>query len=394
MKRVADSDLVVSEVCLGTMTFGEQIDEVTSHALLDKATKELGINFIDTAESYPVPSCPGTSGASEKIIGSWLKTQKREDVIISTKVCGYSDHITWCRRNGKGTRLKRNQIIEAVDCQLRRLGTDYIDLLSFHWPDRYLPLFGAPEYCYNLERYDTTPIKEQLEAIQELLKAGKIRNFGLSNETPFGATNLVTTATLLDLPKPISVQQVYNLLCRNDFENGMLEACSPVNNNMGLLAHSPLAGGALSGQYLYPESLSSEARMKKYVGFMHRYICDPSSSAIKEYMRVANTLELPLSTLAYAFVYSRPYTTSTIIGATNVLQLEKNVHALNLPISEEILNMINKVYRRHIDPTKGIFEIIDPTTEYIDSTKLPWGAKDQDVDPELDVLINQRLSKF
>jgi aryl-alcohol dehydrogenase-like predicted oxidoreductase len=394
MKRIADSDLIVSEVCLGTMTFGEQIDEATSHVLLDKATKELGINFIDTAESYPVPSCPSTAGMTEKIIGTWLKKQKREDVIISTKVCGHSDQITWCRNSGEGTRLSKNQIVEAVDGQLRRLGTDYIDLLSFHWPDRYVPLFGAPEYSCDLERDDATSVREQLEVIQDLMKSGKIRNFGLSNETPYGATKFATTATLLDLPRPVAVQQVYNLLCRNDFENGMLEACSCANSDMSLLAYSPLAGGALSGKYLHPAGVSPEARMRKFVGFMHRYVSTPSMDAIIEYMKIADTLALPLSTIASAFVYSRPYTTSTIVGATNVPQLEENVRALNLPISDEVLHMINKVYKKHTDPTKGVFEVVDPNVEYVDPTKLPWGAKDQDVDPELDVLINQRLSKF
>ena len=394
MKRIADSDLVVSEVCLGTMTFGEQIDEDTSHLLLNKATKELGINFIDTAESYPVPSCPATAGKTEKIIGSWLKTERRENVIISTKVCGYSDQITWCRRNGEGTRLNRDQIIEAVDGQLRRLGTDYIDLFTFHWPDRYVPLYGTPDYSCNHERSDSISVIEQLETIKDLIKSGKIRSFGLSNETPYGATNFARTAALLDLPRPISVQQVYSLLCRNDFESGMLEACSTANNNMGLLAYSPLAGGALSGKYLNPQSVSPEARMRKFVGFMHRYLSDASTHAIKEYKNIADSLALPLSTLALAFVFSRPYTTSTIIGATNVNQLEENVMALNLPISEEVLEMINKVYKLHVDPTKGVFEIRDPNIEYVDPTKLPWGAKDQDVDPELEILINQRLSKF
>ena len=226
------------------------------------------------------------------------------------------------------------------------------------------------------------------------MKSGKVRNFGLSNETPYGVTNFATTAALLNLPRPVGVQQTYNLLCRNDFENGMLEACSKTNNNVGLLAYSPLAGGTLSGKYLKPESVSPEARMRKYVGFMHRYLSDRSIRATKEYKKIADNLALPLSTLAHAFVFSRPHTTSTIIGATNVLQLEENVRALNLPISEEVLDMINRVYIRYMDPATGVFEVSDPSIEYVDPTKLPWGAKDQDVDPELEILINQRLSKF
>lgn len=234
MKKIPSSDLVVSEICLGTMTFGEQLTKEQGFAQLDMATKELGINFIDTAESYPVPSAPTSTGASERIIGEWLKRKgnKRQNVIISTKICGFSDQITWCRRDGEGTRINRKQVIEAVDAQLERLGTDYIDLLQFHWPDRYVPLFGAPEYLYDLERNDGTPIREQLEIINDLVKAGKVRSFGLSNETPYGATAFCKTAELLKLPRPCCVQNAYNLLVRNDYESGMLESCSPTNNNM------------------------------------------------------------------------------------------------------------------------------------------------------------------
>ena len=162
------------------------------------------------------------------------------------------------------------------------------------------------------------------------------------------------------LPAPCAVQQVYNLLCRNDFEMGMLEACSAVNNNVGLIAYSPLAGGALTNKYVNPQKVSPEARLRKYVGFMHRYISEPSMSAIKAYNEIAKTLDLPLSTLSSAFCYSRPFVTSTIIGATDLAQLEANVMALNLPISKEVLSMINSVYRQHLDPTKGVFEVIDP----------------------------------
>jgi len=159
----------------------------------------------------------------------------REDVVISTKVCGYSKEITWCRSGEEATRVNRKQVIEAVDNQLRRLGTDYIDLLQIHWPDRYVPLFGSPDYLYELERSDSTPVKEQLEIMQELIQSGKVRHFGLSNETPYGLGEFVTTAKLLDLPKPCVTQNAYNLLCRNDFDTGMVEACSPANGDVGLL---------------------------------------------------------------------------------------------------------------------------------------------------------------
>lgn len=315
-------------------------------------------------------------------------------MIISTKVCGYSDQITWCRSNGEGTRVNRQQVMEAVDAQLKRLGTDYIDVLQIHWPDRYVPLYGAPEYMYELERADTTPIREQLEIMQELIKSGKIRHFGLSNETPYGLTSFVKTAELLGLPKPCVTQNAYNLLVRNEFETGMLEACSPVHGNVGLLAYSPLAGGALTGKYLNPKMVEPTARMRQFVGFMHRYISPPATEAVRKYQEVADIVSLPLAPLALAWVTSRPFVTSTIIGATNADQLRDNVFSLNIPINEEISELFNEVYRKHLDPTRGNFEVIDPNLEYIDPSKLPWGAKDQDVDPELDILINQRISKF
>lgn len=212
-------------------------------------------------------------------VGEWLKGHGkaasktfRESIVLSTKICGFSDEITWCRRGGEGTKLVREQIIEAVDAQLARLGTDYIDLLQFHWPDRYLPLFGADEYHHDLQRPDATPILEQLQVVAELIRTGKVRSFGLSNETPFGVTSFVRTAELLggDLPRVCSVQNAYNLLEQNDFQCGMLEVCAPVNADLAVLAYSPLAGGALTGKYINLKAASQEARMKKYIGYMYR----------------------------------------------------------------------------------------------------------------------------
>lgn len=383
--------------------YGDQISEKDAIAQLDAATKIHGINFIDTAESYPVPSAPSTTGQSERIIGKWLKSMgksKRDDVVISTKICGFSDEITWCRDTSKlgmddfqGTELSKKQIIEAVDAQLKRLGTDQIDLLQFHWPQRYVPLFGAPDYDLKKEREEReeTSILAQLETINELVKSGKIKHFGLSNETPFGVAAFHSVAKAHGLPKAVTVQNAYNLLERNDFEQGMLETCSPRNCDLGLLAHSPLAGGTLTGKYLDMNSASMESRMRQYVGYMHRYVSPQSISAVQEYKNIADSFYLPLAPLALAYVYSRPFVLSTIIGATSPDQLADNVMALNMaPLSEDLVKEIDAVYRRNIDPTKGKFKVVDPNIEYIDPAKLPWGAKDQDVDPELDILISQR----
>jgi len=237
--------------------------------------------------------------------------------------------------------------------------------------------------------------KDQCEAMHDLVQAGKVRTWGVSNETPFGVTSFVRTAEFLELTRPSVVQNCYNMLVRNDFETGMHEACCPSNCNVGLLAYSPLAGGALTGKYMNAADPGlEEARLHKYVGFMHRYLSDPARVAVQRYAEVAREFDLPLSVVALAWVYSRPFVTSTVVGASTTSQLRDNILALNLPVNDEMTALINAAYHKGVDPTKGIFEVRDPYREYVDPSKLPWGAKDQDVDPELDVLINQRLSKL
>jgi aryl-alcohol dehydrogenase-like predicted oxidoreductase len=397
-RKLPRTNIEISELCLGTMMFGEQIGEEESFSQLDVAVKEFGLNFIDTAESWPAPSSPSTSGSSEEIIGRYMKKNgiNRSNLVISSKFCGFSDEITWIRKDGSGTRVDRKNIVEAVDAQLKRMNTDYIDILQIHWPDRYTPLWGAEKYDHDLDqsRKDTASFQEQLEIMDELKKLGKIREWGLSNESPYGVTSFTKIAEMMNLSPPCVVQNCYNLLVRNDFETGMLEACAPSNCNVGLLAYSPLAGGALTGKYLNPDKYCGNARLHKYVGFMHRYISPTATAAVERYARVADEFALPLSTIASAWVYTRPHVISTLIGASNCKQLRENILALNVPVGVELETMINQAWKKGMDPTKGKFDIRDPKLEYIDPSKLPWGVKDQDVDPELDVLINQRLSKL
>lgn len=341
-----------------------------------------------------MPYTESSAGAAEKIVGRWLKTKKRSDVIISGKICGYSNDIRWLRSDRQqGTRATRDQIIEAVNGHLQRLGCDYIDLLQIQWPDRYLPISGSETYNFKLERNDSVPIFDQIKVMDELIKAGKIRHYGVSNETPYGIALWTATADIHGLPRPVSTQNAYNFLVRNDFEIGMVEACSPSLGNVGLLAYSPLAGGALTGKYL-DNKLNPNSRLHKYIGFMHRYISPPCQAAVKEYQEVAKYFSLPLSAIALSFVYSRPFVSSTIIGVTSLSQLHDNVLSLNVPYADEIHSAINNVYRRHLDPTKGVFELNDPFIENIDPSKEPWGAKDFEMDPELDLLLSQRMSKF
>jgi aryl-alcohol dehydrogenase-like predicted oxidoreductase len=390
------ASLLVSFFSLLVSFFSLSLSLSLSHVIIQT---EFGLNFIDSAESWPAPSGPSSAGDSESIIGAYLtkKGNDRSKVVISTKVCCFSDELTCVRNGGQGTRASRGQIEEAVDAQLARLNTDYIDLLQLHWPERYTPLFGAPEYDYALERRseDVASFQDICETMHALVQSGKIRAWGLSNETPYGVTSFVRTAEALGLTKPTVTQNAYNLLVRNDFESGMQETCAPINCDVGLLAYSPLAGGALTGKYMDAADPGLEhARLHKYVGFMHRYIAPPAVEAVRRYMEVARSFELPLEVVSLAWVYSRPFVTSTLIGATTTNQLRNNIKALNLPMNEEMTRMLNAAYAKGMDPTRGVFEIRDPYREYVDPSKLPWGAKDQDVDPELDILINQRLSKL
>ena len=256
--KLGKSDLLVSKVCLGTMTLGQQntLDEGVDQ--LNIATKEYGINFIDTAEMYPIPTKPDTQGLTDKTIAKWLKTVDRSKVILASKVCGNAERLTWLPgREGRGTTLSRNDIIVSVDESLKRLGTEYVDLLQLHWPDRYVPMFGAAPYQYGLER-DAVSFEEQLRALDEVIKSGKVRYIGLSNETPYGVMKFTQLAALYGLPTVVSLQNCYNLIFRSDFENGLKEVCSPRYENIALLPYSPLAGGILTGKYatndLHPNS--------------------------------------------------------------------------------------------------------------------------------------------
>ncbi|KAG5185402.1 NADP-dependent oxidoreductase domain-containing protein [Tribonema minus] len=353
--KLGSSDLVVSEVCLGTMTWGEQNSDEEAYQQLKLAVDEFGINFIDTAELYPVPAKAETSGRTDKAIAKWLKGRKREDIVLASKVAGRAAHLGHLRSSGEPTRVRKADIIESVDKSLQRLGTDYLDLLQVHWPDRYVPLFGGGIYDYEQERSDDIPFEEQLQALEEVIKAGKVRNIGLSNETPYGVMKFVTLAEQLGLPRVCSIQNSYSLLVRADFElGGLVEVCAPRNTNVGLLAYSPLAGGVLTGKYQDPNYDDSKSRLSFFKGYMGRYRNSFSEAAVKEYMQVAQEAGLTPTQLALAWCYTRPYVTSTIVGATTCDQLRDNIMAYNCPITEETTKAIQQVYRKYTDPTKSM----------------------------------------
>jgi aryl-alcohol dehydrogenase-like predicted oxidoreductase len=337
---IGSSDLKVSTLCLGTMTFGEQNTEVEAHAQLDYAISK-GVNFIDTAEMYPVAPRAETVHRTESYIGSWLKHQQRDKLVVATKIAGPARGFGWIRG---GPRVNKEHINAAIDASLQRLQTDYVDLYQIHWPDRYVPMFGATSYDASQDR-DSTPIAEQLQALGDLVKAGKVRHIGLSNETPWGVMEFVRCAEQLDLPKVISIQNAYHLLNRT-FETGLTEVCH--HSDVGLLAYSPLAFGWLSGKYLADPK--AHGRITLFPGFGQRYNKPNVPTATQEYVRIAQQAGLTPGTLALAFARTRRFTSSVILGATTLVQLKENLESAQVTLSEETLAAIETIHQRYPNP--------------------------------------------
>ncbi|XP_022760274.1 uncharacterized protein LOC111306721 isoform X1 [Durio zibethinus] len=350
-RKLGDSDLQISEITLGTMTFGEQNTEKEAHEMLSYAF-EHGINALDTAEAYPIPMRKETNGRTDLYIASWLNSQPRDKVILATKVSGYTERSTYLRDNAKVLRVDAANIRESVEKSLKRLNTDYIDLLQIHWPDRYVPLFG--EYFYNPSKWrPSIPFVEQLKAFQELIDEGKVRYIGVSNETSYGVMEFVHAARVEGLPKIVSVQNSYSLLVRH-FEVDLVEVCHPNNCNIGLLSYSPLGGGSLSGKYLDIKSeAAKKGRFNLFPGYMERYNKSIAKEATIQYMEMAKKHGLTLVQLALGFARDRPFMTSSIIGATSVDQLKEDIGAFlttERPLPPEVMEDIEAIFKRYKDP--------------------------------------------
>ncbi|KAK9991804.1 hypothetical protein SO802_026789 [Lithocarpus litseifolius] len=351
--KVGDSDLVISEITYGTMTFGEQNTEKEAHEILSYAA-ERGINALDTAEAYPIPMRKETQGKTDLYIGSWLKSQPRDKVILATKVCGYSERSSYLRDNAKVLRVDAANIKESVEKSLKRLGTDYIDLLQIHWPDRYVPLFG--EFFYDSSKWrPSVPFVEQLKAFQELIDEGKVRYIGVSNENSYGVMEFIYAAKVEGLPKIVSIQNSYSLLVRCHFEIDLVEVCHPNNCNIGLLAYSPLGGGSLSGKYIDTNSEAArKGRLNLFPRYMERYNKSVAREATIKYLELAKKHGLTPVQLALGFVRDRPFMTSSIIGATSVEQLKEDVDAFlttERPLPLEVMADIENIFKRYKDPT-------------------------------------------
>ncbi|HAN75988.1 MAG TPA: NADP(H)-dependent aldo-keto reductase [Planktothrix sp. UBA8402] len=339
---LGDSDLRVSEICLGTMTYGYQNTQEEAHKLLDYAVSQ-GVNFIDTSETYPFPNPTKTLGMTEEYMGQWLIKQQRDQLIIATKIAGVSPQLTWIR-NGQN-RIDRANVIEAVEGSLKRLQTDYIDLYQIHWPDRYVPLFGDPDYDPQRER-DTVPIAEQLEVFANLIKDGKIRYLGVSNETAWGVCEFGHIAQQLNLPKIVSIQNGFSLFNRL-FHLNLAEACR--FNNVGLLAYNPLAFGFLTGKYL--SDIPKNSRLDLFGGMYSRYDQANVTEGTKSYVNLARKYEITPAQLALAYVRTRWFVTSTIVGSTKIEQLQENLGSVNIELDQIILTEIEQIHHRYPNPT-------------------------------------------
>jgi aryl-alcohol dehydrogenase-like predicted oxidoreductase len=337
--------LKISKCCLGTMTWGEQNTEKDAHEQLDYAVSR-GINFIDTAEMYPVPAKAETQGRTESYIGSWLKKQKRDSLVLATKVAGPARGMEWIR-GGEKINLTRRQILEACENSLKRLQTDYLDLYQIHWPGRNVPMFGQTFYDPSKEYPDTIAIEEQLEALQELIQSGKVRNIGVSNETPWGVMKFKEISRQNGLPEIKTIQNPFNLINRI-YENGLAEACH--RENLSLLVYSPLAFGLLSGKYLTDPK--TQGRMSLFPNFGARYLKPFVTEAVQAYRELAVQHSLTPAQMAIAWVNSRWYAASTIIGATTLTQLKENIDAFDIKLSDEILNGIETIHRQYPSPAQ------------------------------------------
>ncbi|WP_181705097.1 aldo/keto reductase [Chthonobacter rhizosphaerae] len=345
-RRLGRTDLMVSPICLGTMTFGEQNTEAEGHAQLDRAL-DVGVNFLDTAELYAIPPRPETQGRTEEIIGTWLAARKNRDrVIIASKVVGRTAN-TWFRDDGSPGRLTRRQIEEAVEKSLRRLRTDVIDLYQLHWPDREVSQWGTNPTRFKAftPAVDETPVEEQLAVLADLVKAGKIRHIGLSNESAYGTMRFLFAAEKGIGPRVQSIQNAYNLLNRT-YETALAEIS--MREEVGLLAYSPLAQGYLTGKY-QGGALPKGSR-KQLFNRLQRYEQPGSAEAVDAYLSVARDFGIHPVAFANAFVMAQPFVTASIIGATSVSQLDENLAAASVTWTEEMQRRVDEVHQLHGNP--------------------------------------------
>ena len=343
--QLGASDLQVSKICLGTMTFGEQNTEADAHSQLDYAF-ERGINFIDTAEMYPVQPRAETQGATERFIGTWLKkTGLRDKVVLATKAAGPNSAITWIR-GGRARNFDAANLKAAVDASLKRLQTEHIDLYQLHWPSRNVPVFGNNVFNPKHER-NSVPIEETLAALDDLVKAGKIGAIGVSNESCWGVNEFIKQSEMKGLPRIASIQNLYNLTARHYATSLLDETC--YRENVSLLAYSPLAFGQLTGKYI--DDPKAHGRLTIFPSnWSPRYVRPATVAAATRYAQLARDNGLTPTQLALAWCYSRWFVASTIIGATTLAQLKENIDAFDIQLPAEVIAQVDAIHASITNP--------------------------------------------
>ena len=342
-RKLGNTDIDVSVICLGTMTFGEQNNQNEGFEQMNYAF-ERGVNFFDTAELYAVMPKKETYGKTEEIIGNWFKEKKnREKIILASKISG--NGISWIRDGNNNLKFDKKNIDLAIDSSLKRLQTDYIDLYQLHWPERNVPKFGVLDFEYDPNDSDWTDFYEVLINLDRHVKAGKIRHVGLSNETPWGVMKFLQIAKENNLPRMISIQNVYNLVNRVfDIANSEVS----IREQCGLLAYSPLAGGRLTGKYINNNPKNS--RYTLWPKNFDRHHTNRGEAAISKYYDLANKYNIAPATFANSFVNDRPFVTSNIIGATSIKQLEENINSIDITLNSEILKEIEDIHLSDPNP--------------------------------------------
>ena len=340
-KKLGNTDIDVSTICLGTMTWGEQNSEAEGFEQMDYALSQ-GVNFWDTAELYAIPPKVSTYGKTEEVIGNWFeKTKKRSEVVLATKVAGPG--LDWIR--GGGNQYDEKNLNDAVNGSLKRLKTDYIDLYQLHWPERKSNFFGRLGYQHKDEN-DWNRFEDILNSFDKIIKSGKIRYVGLSNETAWGLSKFLEISKLNNLPRMMSVQNPYSLLNRS-YEIGLAEVS--IREKSGLLAYSPLAFGYLTGKYLNGK-LPKNSRMKMFGNQFVRYKTNNGQLAVVKYNQIANKYGLNFAQMSLKFCELQPFMTSVIIGATTMDQLKTDIESVNINLSEEVINEINEVQKIYPNP--------------------------------------------
>ena len=345
-RKLGNTNIDVSVICLGTMTFGEQNSEKEGFEQMDYAI-DRGVNFIDTAEMYAVPTKAETYGKTEEIVGNWIKSKKNRDkIILATKIASKSSGLSWVREGGKKLSFNKKNVNAAIEASLKRLKTDYVDLYQLHWPERNVPKFGVMDFEYDPNDNEWTAIEEVLENLNQLITQGKVRYIGVSNETPWGLMKFMQVAKEKKLPIMVSIQNVYNLVNRVfDIANSEVS----LRENCGLLAYSPLAGGRLSGKYLNDQN-PKNSRYTLFASIFERHRTPRGEVAISKYVNLANKYNIAPSTFANAFVNDRPFVTSNIIGATTMDQLKENIDSIDIKFSDEILREIEVIHLADPNP--------------------------------------------